>query len=403
MKTNFTFRAHKLLGETDMQAVADEYKQNYMQVSSHVKTIESINLDRDYNIIYRPEDYEEYTDTISSAQGLLKTFTGVTWSQLKSIPNTITGYLPIMNINFDSALQQISRLITVCNDPGSLASLLFTLDGMKVDLDSQMDLIDQLKTNLTNCHTDFENIANDLQKIVDMAVADAATDEARVEELTQSVEEMKKIIDACTESLAANCAGFSTAGICLVVINLVVNKDKHKKLIRCLNGVLGSIFIATGVGIILDSVAIAEQSKLMEQALNDIDDLGLDIAQLQLIADDFKRYAADTENMQPCLQQMHDVWSAFYDDLVAISDGIKKIQDCEDDTEQFSAEFWQGIYEEMETLKADYGTFASNVALFDVSGVSGYQVELEIGMSSEETAAAIAAAQPMDLIRYLTA
>lgn len=391
------------MGETNMQAVADEYKQNYMQVSSHVKTIESINLDRDYNIIYRPEDYEEYTDTISSAQGMLNTFTGVTWSQLKSMPNTIAGQAPLMNNSFDTALQYINLLVAQCNDPTSLSFLCTTLDTMQIAFASQLDLIDQLKTNLTNCHADFEDIADALQKIVDMAVADAASDEAQVEKLTQSVEKMKETIDAYAESLAANCGGFSTAGICLVVINLLVNKDKHKKLIRCLNGALGSIFVATGVGIILDSVAIAEQSKLIEQALNDIDDLELDIAQLQLIADDFKRYASDTENMQPCLQQMYNVWNAFYEDLAAISDGIKKIQDCEDDTEQFSAEFWQGIYEEMETLKADYATFVSNVALFDVSGVSGYQVELEIGMSSEETAAAIAAAQPIDLIRYLTA
>lgn len=400
MKTKYAFRFHQQLADSDMQAIAEEYKKNYLLVSGHIKTLESINLAEDYEIIYKPEDYFKYLEIVTDAQARLGVFTGSTWNHMKTIPSLIKADQMSINLLFNSAFCYLQTLIkfpqelAIRNVFNEMLQLLITCTNPEIIL------IEQLQQDLKNCKGKFAEVSELLLDIVNRAKNDEQIDQNKVVTLQKDIERLENLIDDLTTALDASGGIAAIACLCLEVVRIFPMRPKIKKRLSIAFGVIGGIAFASEVA---DYIALCEEQKRLEQDADLLNDIEQDIVQLQMIADDFTRYASDTNALQPCFTQMLDVWNAFGEDIEAIATGIKNIEENENSVEKFTAEYWTSIYEEMKALQADYNTYAENAELFNVDDIEGRHVELNLNMSPEEATAAVSAAESVELIEYLIA
>ena len=400
MKTKYAFRFRQLLADSDMQAIAEEYKENYLLVSSHISTLESINLDDDYEINYKPDDYKEYVNTVTDAQAWLNIFTGSTLKNMKSIPGLIKADQMSINLLFNSAFCYLQTLmkypqeLAIRNSFNEMLQLLITCTNPEIIL------IEQLQEELEHCKGGFAEVSRLLQEIVDRAKKDEQIDQNKVVTLQKDIERLENLIDDLTIAFDTNIGISTIMCICLEVVRIFPMRPKIKKRLSIAFGVIAGIAFTSEV---VDYIALCEEQKRLEQDAELLNDIEQDIVQLQMIADDFTHYANDTDALQPCITQMHDVWNAFGEDIQAIATGIKDIEENENSVEEFTAEYWTSIYEEMKALQADYNTYAENAELFNVDDIEGRHVELNLNMSLEEATAAVSAAEPVELIEYLIA
>lgn len=384
-----------------MTTEAELYRNAYYTLSALVKTVESINLERDYHIIHPPVDYDTYISIVSEAQSMLAGFTGSVWSDLKSLPATIALDSQTVTGYFNTACSYLQLMQEGKCNPMLFYSLKSTMTSLLVSIGREELAIRKLQAGMEQCNGDFKRMGQLLQQVAGMAANDRRADLELVEELHSAISDMKGELYRVSQKLTRDAARAATgSSMALVGISL---PGRGGLLVLIIGGIIA---LTAASQVALDTVRMTSLQQRIAAASETADEYTMDAAQLLSIADDFTVYAQNAETMRKCLEQMHDSWRNLYGEVDLIMQRLEEIYTLQyvpvSVLSTLTGLSWQQIAAEIEMLAEDYRTFVFEVSELDVSCLSGKNVTLQVGMSQAEVSGALATAKPVELIEYLT-
>lgn len=384
-----------------MTTEAEQYRNAYYTLSTLVKTVESINLERDYHIIHPPVDYDTYISVVSEAQSLLANFTGSVWSDLKSLPATIALDSQTVTGYFKTACSYLQLMQEGTCNPMLFYSLKSTMTSLLVSIGREELAIKKLQAGMKQCNGDFKRMGQLLQQVAAMAVNDREADLELVEELYGAISDMKSELYQVSQKLTRDAAR-AAAGSYMALVGISL-PGRGGLLVLLIGGIMA---LTAASQVALDTVRMTSLQQRIDVASESADEYTMDAAQLLSIADDFTVYAQNAETMRKCLEQMHDTWRKLYDQLDQITQRLEEIYILQYVPASVLSALiglsWEQIAAEIKMLAQDYRMFVSEVSELDVSCLSGKNVTLQVGMSQAEVSEALAAAKPVELIEYLT-
>lgn len=384
---------------------AELYRSSYYTLSASVKTIESINLERDYRLVHPPVDYDAYVDTVAKAQSLLANFTGNVWADLKGLPGMITASSTTAYVYFATACGQLQQL---CAATGVLPenylrlSLEMSLQNIADLLGTEQRAIARMMQDMEQCNGEFLAVARLLRKVAAMALQDRNANLEQVEELYAAIADMKRELKTVSAQLAHHAATAARAGSMAVVGFTMTGRGGL--IVSIFSGLIAAV---AAQKVALDTARLASLQQRIDCAATTADEYATDAAQLLSLADDFTVHASLADEMRTCLKQLYAVWSTLNEEMLALLEGVHEVSALSGLPATLLHSLlgftWENVYRRMQALESDYRQVVVQAGELNVSGINGCTATLHVGMSSEEVSATLEAAEPMELIEYLTA
>lgn len=369
-----------------LSSASEEYKNNVILVSQYVSGVMNSSLP----VLQAPvPDWQTYETAYLSAKSSAMEWVNTVLERLNTVPGNILSYNDTVQRLFNEAIADTDKLI---KDPSDKTARDFLLSEINTAIRKMTffsnEITDVIRT-LQSFKETLPQQAADLQTIADAAMQDQRADEKQIKALQQK-------IDAANDEIKSLTAAIVALGIADgVAVTLGVVAVAAAGPIGMVTWIfLGAAVAVASVYIAIDAAKIKALKAEIEQEQKTMSAFTADVAALANTANVFQQFADQAQAIEDNLQRIVDAWQAVNTELQAVE------SDLTDASEDYTAEQWQEVKEDLEHAQADWNTFTAGLGQLDIQ-VLGNTAKLELGMSSEDVEAAVNSGETTDFITYI--
>jgi len=363
-----------------------QYKTNVILVSQYVSGVMNTGLP----VLLNPvPDWNTYETAYVAAKSSAMAWVNTVLEKLNTVPNTIVGYNDAVHTLFDNAIQNANTLIANPTDPSARMFLLNDINSAISNMNFFESQIAGVITTLQSFKESLPQQASNLQAIANAATKDQRADQDQISALSQKIDEANAEI----KSLTAAIVGLAIAdGVAIVLGVVAVAVAGPIGMVTWI--FLGAAVAVASIYIAIDATKIKALKDQIEAYQKSMSSFTADVAALTNTAKVFKQFADQAQAIEDNLQQILDAWSALKAELTVVQNELHTA------SSDYTQEKWQSVKTDFENALADWNTFVASVGQLDIT-VQGNTAKLQLGMSSAEVQAAMAAGQTTDFITYI--
>lgn len=361
------------------------YKQNVIAVNTLVTSVLTSSLPTLYQ---NPPDWSQFVAAYEQANSDALGWVNNVMARLLDVPQEVQGYNPIITALLQDAQNQATTLISQPSNQAALAALNNDLQSLSTQLNLVVIFISGAVTAIQNFGDVLPNMATQLQTIATDSSQAAQADQAQINQLNASIQQLQSDIN----SLTASIIGLAIAdGVALTIG--VVTTIALWPVGALVWFVMGPAVAVASIYIALDAVQIQADKAQISQDEQQITGLTADVATLQVLATNYGNMASQTVVIESNLQAILQVWQTLQSEVNA---AIADIQAASTDTS--SANFTAALNDVI--AASGEWTAAYNLAGNLALDLQVNNAQLQLGMSSSQVQAAMAQGQTVSIIQY---
>lgn len=244
-------------------------------------------------------------------------------------------------------------------------------------------------TTLQSFKESLPRQASNLQSIADAATKDQRADQNQISALSQKIDAANAEIG----SLTAAIVGLAIVdGVAIVLGVVAVAVAGPIGLVTWI--FLGAAVAVASIYIAIDATKIKALKDEIEADQKSMSSFTADVAALANTAKVFKQFADQAQAIEDNLQRILDAWGALKAEFAVVQNELHTA------SSDYTQEKWQSVKTDFENALADWNTFVASVGQLNIT-VQGNTAKLQLGMSSAEVQAAMAAGQTTDFMTYI--
>ncbi|GKX68996.1 hypothetical protein [Inconstantimicrobium mannanitabidum] len=363
----------------------NDYKLNVIRTNTFMTSVLTSQIP---SLNYKPKDFQEYLTAFQKANGTALDWSNKVMAKLLTVPDEIVSYNDIIISLLNDAQTQTEALKVHPDNSIAIKILTNDLDTLSTQLSMVRSFISGSVTSIEGVKNNLPDMAKQLENISNRAINDEKADKKQIDDLNKAVDKLKSDIDSCTASIV----GFSIATGAAVTFGII------STIAAWPIGAVTWFFIAPVVAvsvyyIVIDSIQIETDKKLIENIQKEITGVTADVATLSLLSKNFTNMANEASKVQSNLQAVLNEWIVLEND---INRAINEIKDAINEKNQ--KKFNEILTDLKEATAAWKDAYTQAGALHLDLGVNN--CELKLGMSSDEVKKALEGGKVIDIISY---
>lgn len=363
-----------------------QYKNNVILVSQYVSGVMNSNLP----VLQNPvPDWDTYVTAYLAAKSSAMTWVNTVLVRLNTVPNTIIGFNGAVNNLFQNAIQNADALILNPSDQSARMFLQNDINNALNDMSYFENQINDVISTLQSFKDTLPQQASNLQAIANAAMQDQRADQQQIQALNQKIEAANQEIKSLTSAIIGLAIADGVAVVLGVVAVAVAGPIGMVTWIF-----LGAAVAVASIYIAIDATKIKALKAEIEEYQKSMTSFTADVAALTNTATVFKQFADQAQAIEANLQQILDAWGTLKSELQLVSNDIAAASG------DYTREQWQSVKTDIEHAQSDWNTFVAGVGQLNIS-IQGNTAQLELGMSSTDVQAAVAAGKTSDFITYI--
>jgi hypothetical protein len=368
-----------------LAAAQSSYKQDVVNVNTLVNGVLSSALP---TLNTTPPDWQAFVTAQEQAKSAALSWVNSVLARLLDVPDEVRDYNDIVTQLLSDAAVQARLLATDPSDRTALQILERDLSGLTSQLSIVTSFISGALTNIRSFQDQMPVMASQLQSIADKSIADSNADKSKIMSLNQQISALRSDIASLTAAIVA--LGIADA----IAITLGAVATIAAWPVGALTWlVMGPVVAVATTYIALDAEKIKADKASIEALQGQITGLDADVATLALLAQNYGTMATQASALESGLESILSEWQSLELDVAtAVSDIQLAMTDAQAASFGPIASEIQGALEAWNTAYAQAGTLHVDLNV--------NTAQLDVGMSPDQVAAALAAGTTVDVITY---
>lgn len=320
-----------------------------------------------------PEHFDKYLEIMSNVRNDASSMLKLIAYKLCKLPKDELETLEDFDDYLDRAIGIVEDLIEDPEDKVAKRKLKRTFENVTSTLGFIIDDTQKLIEDLEKQQEKLEEQASELCKIADLMMKDKQADEAKLKELNESMDKMRKEIDSLTDTII----GLAIADTLLITMSVLA----------CIFlGPLGALtWIPTGAGIIAATTYIVIDSMKISQLKAEVEAKAIDagayttaIAALANYAKKCKEEAEKTRQLKEALKVIIGEWEKVKSCCADISTELQNASDWDSQT-------WAEVKEELQAAQKKESALKEQLEKLNISLPNVVNKPVPAGLDAEQT------------------
>ncbi len=330
-------------------------------------------------------NWQAYVDAWAQARSTALQWADKCMAPLIDTPYEVTSYDTVIGALLADAINQTELLVQNPNDTNARSAL-------DRDLSSLLRHLQQVQTFIAGAinpqqafQVQLAVTASDLAKISNMAIADNLTEQAQIEALKDQISQLQAEIVSLTKALIALGVADAAALTFGAVSSLVGFPLTWL--------VMGPVVAVTSTFIALDAKQLLADKQAIEQTQSQMSQPAQFCAVLAFLSNVYAKLVQQALATQNALHSVLSTWTLLSGEMSAAINGMKSAISDADTPNYLIARL------DLQNARLEWNMASTQASALTLNLNANAQ-PLQIGMSSEEVAAALAKGRSIDLMTY---
>ncbi len=366
-------------------AASTTYQTNVCVVNTYVNNVMSSTLP---TVPVQPTDWASYVTAWEQANTIALQWVNTCMARLLEVPQDVQNYNSNITALLQDAITQTNALIA---NPNNVAAKIALQNDLTV-LPQQLQLVENFVSGAINALQGFQdqlpNMAAELTRISNLAIADNKADQAQIQDLQNKIQQLQSDIDSLTAAIIV----LSLADGVALTLGIVASIVAFPVGLLTWFALGPAVAIATTY-IALDAIQLKADKDLIDKDQQSMDNLTASCSVLAIMSTTYSNLASQSQTIQTALQSVLAEWQILSSDIaVAVTDIQTALTDD-------NAANYQAVLADLQGAQTEW-TAAYGQAGGLILNLQVNTAPLQIGMSQDQVQSALAGGQTLDLITY---